>query len=34
MIQRMAVPAPASAPPIEVAFPGLAAHAAGNRGIP
>ncbi|MDQ2962486.1 MAG: succinylglutamate desuccinylase/aspartoacylase family protein [Pseudomonadota bacterium] len=30
----MAVPAPAAVPPIEVAFPDLAAHAAGNRGIP
>lgn len=30
----MADPAPASAPPIEVAFPDLAAHAAGNRGVP
>jgi predicted deacylase len=34
MIERMAVPAPAAAPPVEVALPGLAAHAAGNRGIP
>ena len=30
----MAAPAPASAPPIEVAFPDLATHAAGNRGVP
>jgi predicted deacylase len=30
----MAAPAPASAPPIEVPFPNLAAHAAGNRGVP
>jgi len=30
----MAVPAPAPAPPIEVAFPDLAAHAAGNCGVP
>jgi predicted deacylase len=30
----MAAPAPASAPPIEVAFPDLAAYAAGNRGVP
>jgi hypothetical protein len=30
----MAAPAPAFAPPIEVAFPDLAGHAAGNRGVP
>jgi predicted deacylase len=30
----MAAPAPATAPPIEVPFPNLAAHAPGNRGVP